>query len=202
MRDRMKLLAFGDIHCSITALNKIELLAKKHEPDILLCCGDISIFEQYLDLLLKKLASIKKPVYIIHGNHETEEAMKILSARHENLIFMHKKIAAIQDCTIIGYGGGGFSQTEPEFEKFIKKNEEKIKNKKIILLTHAPPHNTKIDFVHNEHVGCKTFKKFITQNKPIMAISGHIHETCGKQDFIGKTLVINPGPFGRVIDIQ
>lgn len=198
----MKILAFADVHGSATALNNIEKLAKKHDPDILICSGDLSIFEEHLDILLKKIASIQKPAYIIHGNHETEETMKILCARHKNTIFAHEKIITVQDYTIIGYGGGGFSQTEPDFEKFTKTNHTKITCKKIILITHAPPHKTKLDSLYGDHVGCRTFTKFIKQNNnTTLAISGHIHETAGKKDKINKTTIINPGPNGQIIEI-
>ena len=198
----MKILAFADVHGSTTALNNIEKLAKKYNPDILICCGDLSVFEQHLDILLKKIAGIQKPTYIIHGNHETEKTMKILCARHKNINFAHEKIITVQDYTIIGYGGGGFSQTEPEFEKFIRENNKKIKNEKIILITHAPPHKTKLDWIYGNYVGCKTFKKFIKQNdNTILSVSGHIHETAGKKDKINKTVFINPGPKGQIIEI-
>lgn len=193
----MKLLAFVDIHGSITALNRIEYLVKKHNPDILLCGGDVSIFEQYLGIILKKLASLKKPLYIIHGNHESENTMKKLCERHNNVFFIHEKIKEFDKFSLAGYGGGGFSQVDKRFEKFAKK----IHGKNMILMTHAPPYKTKLDHVHNTHVGCKSFRKFITTNNVILAISGHIHETAGKQDKIGNTLLVNPGPFGVIIEL-
>ena len=37
--------------------------------------------------------------------------------------------------------------------------------------------------------------------KPDLVISGHLHETAGKEDKIGKTRLINPGPFGKILDV-
>lgn len=198
----MKILAFADVHGSTTAFNKIDTAIKKYKPDILVCCGDVSIFEQHLDLIIKKIAAFGKQTLVLHGNHESAEIMKKLCARHENIIFMHKKIKEINEITFVGYGGGGFCQTDKEFEKFADAIENKIKGKTAVLLTHGPPHKTKLDKISDEHVGCKSFRKFITKNNNvILAISGHIHETAGKQDRIGNALLINPGPWGRIIEL-
>jgi Icc-related predicted phosphoesterase len=57
-----------------------------------------------------------------------------------------------------------------------------------------------IDNIGGEHAGNKTVRKVIERIKPILAISGHLHE-CAGIDKIGKTVVINPGHNGRVIVI-
>ena len=72
------------------------------------------------------------------------------------------------------------------------------KENKIILVTHAPPYKTKIDEIWGEHAGNKSIRKFIEQTKPVLAVSGHLHECVGG-DMIRKTRVINPGYKGKVI---
>ncbi|GIU69604.1 MAG: hypothetical protein KatS3mg002_0840 [Candidatus Woesearchaeota archaeon] len=48
-----------------------------------------------------------------------------------------------------------------------------------------------IIWVHSEdqpsewHVGCENFRSFIEKYQPIIAVSGHIHETFGFEDKIG-----------------
>ena len=44
------------------------------------------------------------------------------------------------------------------------------------------------------HVGSSTVRDFIVQYKPDVCISGHIHESRGK-DKIGNTIVLNAGMF-------
>ena len=70
----MEILAFVDAHGSLSALR--ELKKKAARADLLVCAGDISIFEHGLVRLLYELNKINKPVLIIHGNHETEEILK------------------------------------------------------------------------------------------------------------------------------
>ena len=76
------------------------------------------------------------------------------------------------------------------------------KNKKNVLVFHQPPFGTKLDKISEVgHVGNKSMTKIIKSIKPILSVSGHIHETFNITDKIGKTILINPGPEGRIISI-
>lgn len=198
----MNLLAFTDIHASNKAIKELANKIKKHNPDILVCCGDISIFEHHLESTLKKLAGLAKPLIIIHGNHEREELLKKACAKYKNAEFIHKKTKKINDIVFVGYGGGGFSRIDEGFEQFIRNKTKNIKNNKIIFITHGPPYGTKLDYIYQHHAGCESYRKFITKNKNvILALSGHLHETTGAKDKLNNALLINPGPYGVIITL-
>jgi Icc-related predicted phosphoesterase len=55
--------------------------------------------------------------------------------------------------------------------------------------------------MNGRHVGNKDFRSFIERIKPNLVICGHIHETAEKKDKIGKTIVINPGWEGVVVEL-
>jgi len=87
-----------------------------------------------------------------------------------------------------------------KFEKAMKKFDGKIKKaKKFILIIHQPPYKTKLDMVMDVHCGNKSFTRFIKEKKPSLVICGHLHENEGKEDKIGKTRIVNPGPFGKIL---
>ena len=195
----MKILAFVDLHGSIKSLKKIKQKAK--QADILVCAGDLSIFGTEQDLIMAELDNIGKKILILHGNHESEEETKALCTLFENLEFIHKKTYEFQGVVFIGWGGGGFSLIDKRFEKFTDKIKKKIKGKKTVLITHAPPYNTKTDYIYKQHSGNKSIRKFIEITQPKIAICGHLHETAGKKDKIKNSLVINPGPEGIIIKI-
>jgi len=198
----MKILAFVDLHRNGKALEEIKKKSKK--ADIIVCAGDISIFENKLDKLLFQLNSLKKEILIIRGNHESEESLKYLSKLLSNIKYIDEKSYIKDDYLFLGYGGGGFSMVDKHFIKLSKRFEKKIKknrDKKIILVTHAPPYKTKIDRIGKESCGNKSIKNFILKVKPDLVISGHLHENSGKKDKISTTIVINPGPFGKIINI-
>ncbi|MBU0628204.1 MAG: metallophosphoesterase family protein [Nanoarchaeota archaeon] len=198
----MKLLAFVDLHGSHKALEEIKKKSKK--ADMILCAGDVSIFENDLQSILHQLNKLNKKVLIIPGNHESGIYITMLAKPFKNIVNIHKKLLVHSDIVFLGYGGGGFSMVDKQFEKISKKMERDIKKnkgKKVILITHAPPYKTKIDKIMEEHCGNKSIKRFILKIKPDLVISGHLHENAGKHDKIEKTKVINPGPFGKIISI-
>lgn len=197
----MKLLAFVDLHGSKSGLKKVIERAKKKDIELVLCAGDFTIFSEAQKLILEKLDKIGKPVLIIHGNHEDPDSIRKDCRRLKNCKFIHKSAFRWDGYLFIGWGGGGFSFRDRRFEKEVKRFRNMIKeNDKVVLMTHAPPYKTKIDEIGGEHAGNKSIRKFIEQVKPVLAVSGHLHE-CTGEDKIKGTKVINPGYKGKVVII-
>jgi len=196
----MKILAFTDIHSNSNYIDIILKKSKKHNPDLLVCSGDLTYFGIKLNFVLKRLNSIKKPLILIHGNHEDEDEVTVLCSKYPNLIYLHKQVYDFKDYRFIGYGGLGFSRTTKSLEKFVL--SKKIEGKKHILIFHQPPYGTKLDDIpFLGYVGNKSITKMIKLVKPVLALSGHIHETFNKKDKIGNSLLINPGQKGKIISI-
>ncbi len=196
----MKLLFFTDLHGNLKALDSVMTKAKQAEG--IVCAGDFTVFEQDIEKIMGKLDSMGKNVLMIHGNHENEYRVKELCSNYDNLTFLHKGVFELGDYIFLGYGGDGFSTNDPEFERVAEFFKKQAENKKrIIFVTHGPPHGTKIDKINDEHRGSKSYRKFIDELQPHLAISGHLHENAGKHDKIGRTLFINPGPHGSFVEI-
>jgi Icc-related predicted phosphoesterase len=197
----MKILFFSDLHGDFATLRNLR--KKSVETDLVVSAGDFSSMERDLPELVSQLNSFQKPVLMIHGNHEEEEGMRELCNQNENITFLHKAVHHVGDYIFMGYGGDGFSTNDSNFTKvanmFFKK-EAKDK-KRMILVTHGPPYNTKIDFLGNEPRGNKSYRQFIDDIQPHLAISGHLHENSGKHHKIGRTLFINPGKEGVIVNI-
>lgn len=199
----MKLFIFTDLHSDMQAFKQILKDAKK--TDLIISAGDHTIFSKDNDKIAKKLNALKKPVLMLQGNHETADEVKQICKKYENLTFLHKKYVIINNILFLGYGGGGFSKRYKYFDdvigpKFSKIIKEK-KPDKVVLVTHAPPYNTDLDFVMGNHVGSKSFSDFIKKNKVDLYICGHIHECEQIQQKKYNTLIINPG-LGAVIDLE
>ncbi len=203
----MKILAFTDLHAGVTAYKKIVDKIKKEKPDYVFCLGDFTIFEQNIDPVLRKISELKKPVYLIHGNHETDVIVKKLCKRYPNVKFVHRTLNKLGDYTLIAHGGGGFYGQgklagDKDFEKFVRENKTKLHGK-LILITHAPPGYTKLDYLEwlDDHAGCASYAAFIKQYQPVLALSGHLHENFGVKYKAGKTIICNPGPEGMVFTL-
>ena len=201
----MKILAFTDIHGSKLALKRIGQKIKKQNPDLLVCAGDVSVFEQGILGIFRGLNKIGKKIVIIHGNHEESGTFIKLSRQFRNIVFIHKNHHIENGVLFLGFGGGGFSATDREFERIAHGKFRKIignnKDKKIILITHAPPYGTRLDKIGRNHCSNKSITSFLKKNKIDYLICGHLHENFGKEDRIKQTVIMNPGPFGKIVEV-
>ncbi len=198
----MRILCFTDVHGRKESLKRIVKLAEN--ADILICAGDLSIFGNGLKNAMQMLNKTGKPILIIPGNHEDEKEIKELSNKFQRVISIHKRVYEIGDYIFMGYGGGGFSYRDRGMEAFFRRIRTRLHHgKKIVLVTHAPPYNTKVDYLPwlREHRGCKSIIDVIKRIKPQLVVCGHFHETANKSCFIGKTLAINPGHNGKIISL-
>jgi Icc-related predicted phosphoesterase len=198
----MKILAFVDMHGSLKALKKLHEKVMKQKPDLIICAGDFTVFEQNMDYIIHRFSKWKVPVLIVHGNHEDVDVLEHATANLKNVMFMHGKTYNYDHTIFLGHGGGGFSLRDKDFEKATKEFEKKMAGfEKVVLFTHAPPYKTKLDKIMDSYCGCKSIRNFIKKHnkKIVVAISGHLHENSGKEDKIGKTRLVNPSPYGKII---
>ncbi len=199
----MKALVFTDTHHHMPSIKKLAAKVKKHKPDILLCCGDFTIFMNGHDKFLEWLNKFNIPSYIVHGNHEDEDVIEDACEELKNVHFIHNKIIEHDNLLVMGYGGDGFSIEDPNFKpvankfsKVLKKHEDKVK----IILLHQPPHKSGIDLIYGDHAGNKTTKRFIEKNKLHYVFAGHLHENAGLDFNIKGVKYINPGPEGMIFE--
>ncbi len=195
----MKLFVFSDIHANIDLMKKVAGAVKKNRAEAVLFAGDASIIGQGTNKIMNELNKLDVPVFLVHGNHDDENEMQKMCKG--NLNFVHAKIVDWHDYAIFGWGGGGFSFIDKEFEKFVKQHRKELLGKKIILITHAPPYKTKLDKIGTYYTGNKSISDFIRKFNVILAVSGHIHENAGKKDKLENALIINAGPFGVVAEV-
>ncbi len=195
----MKVLLCADMHNDEDSLAVLH--EKSQEVEFIICAGDMSLWGNGLKRTLEVMDSWGKKVFVIHGNHEDEEDTRFICDHFDNLVFFHKDVVEFEDLSIIGFGGGGFALQDKEFEKFVKGLS--IKNfSRTILVTHGPPFETCLDEVQKSvHVGCDSYKSFILKNKPLVAMSGHIHETSGIVCNLDDIVLINPGPEGIILEL-
>jgi Icc-related predicted phosphoesterase len=99
-----------------------------------------------------------------------------------------------------------FYNSRAKFNKLVIKHmDKKLENEKnIILISHNSPYNSKLDLIRDEtspvfnnHYGSKICNYLIGKYEPILCLSGHIHESYGKEK-IKKTMCINCGFGGNV----
>lgn len=200
----MKLLAFVDLHADAAVLKKLVERAQKKDIDLIVCAGDFSVFENHMDYVLKKLDAIGKQVLMIPGNHETPERLRKELAKYKNLVYLHEQMLTYEGWLFFGWGTDGFSRHSEQFRKVAREWRRKltVDNTQIVLVTHAPPSETKLDELSGEHVGNVDIRTEIERIKPHLVICGHLHENEGKVDKVGVTKIVNPGWKGMVIELK
>lgn len=205
----MKILHLTDIHSNLQYLETIEELKL---IDIVVLSGDITHFgkindvKNIIDIISEK---IRKPILAVPGNCDYPEVSTKLD---ELKISVENRVINFNEYQFCGIGGSlpcpGTTPNELSEEKYIQilhNIESRLStNRKTILISHQPPYRTRNDKVlFGFHVGSKAIRKFIEKNRPLICLTGHIHEGKGI-DYIGKCPVVNPGPFrnGRYAIIE
>ncbi len=199
----MNIMAFVDTHGNIELTKKLVERGKKEDVDVIVCAGDFTVFDKNMDEVLELLDSIGKTVLVIPGNHEVPDVLEKHLRKRKKLVNIHEQIYRRDGITFLGWGTDGFTRRSQAFRKVARAWRRKLnsEDKMIVLVTHAPPYNTALDALDKEHVGNADIRKEIELIKPELAISGHIHETEGKSDKVGETLVVNPGKNGMVLKV-
>ena len=68
------------------------------------------------------------------------------------------------------------------------------------MVTHVQPKGSILS-LGVEHWGSSGVMKAVKEFQPDLHICGHIHETHGIEEKIGKTKVINVGKTGKIIEL-
>ncbi len=193
----MNILACADIHAHEKTLEKLE--KKSKAADCIIVAGDLSVFGDGLVETLRRLNKFEKPVFIVHGNHDDPRIVERQCRIMRNLTYLHKRKVRFNGFTLTGHGGEGFAQRSEDFEKFMR-TFKKHRGEKLVFVTHQPPYKSKIDYIWDHH-GSKSYREFILRKKPLLAISGHLHETAGMKHKLGATDVVNPGSSGMTLTV-
>ncbi len=198
----MKALFFVDVHANKEKLDK--LIKKSDDADLLVCAGDLSKLGSGFGESAEKLDNIGKKVLIIPGNNETPEFIKEAVEELENFIYIEREVYEDEGIKFLGIG----SCLPSPFDTPYELSDEQIWNilkefKKVnVLASHNPPKNTILDkTLSGLNIGSFSIRKWIEKNQPKYCCCGHVHENAGKEIKIGDTLVFNPGPEGRIINL-
>jgi uncharacterized protein len=199
----MKILAVADLHGEEKAYVRMKKMVAKYEPELIISAGDHTWFGKDERKFLK-LMDFGIPVLLLPGNHEVPEATKRLIKTMKHIVWIHRGVYKKGEVIFLGCGEGGFCCGNSDFENVKHHFSDTIKKHKgkTVLITHEPPYDTGADEVMpGSHVGSKSLRDFIKEHQPNLHVCGHIHEASGAVSRLGKTMVINAGSKGKVIEV-
>lgn len=202
----MKILAATDIHGDKDLIKRLARRAAREKVDLVVLCGDLTFFEEDASGLIYPFKKGGKPVLLIPGNHESIATADFLAKLYSPKVYnLHGRGFKSGNVGFFGVGEaniGPFEIDEVDTMRLLNKAYKKVKTARSkVMVTHAPPYNTNLDNLGGTHVGFKSIRKAIEKFKPDIAICGHIHETFGIEDKIGKTKIINVGRNGKIITV-
>lgn len=167
-------------------------------------CGDITYFDGSIENIIGQFKKKNKKVLLIPGNHESLATTDFL-AEFYDVKNLHGYSVKYEHVGIFGAGGANVGpniQSEKEIFENLKYSFEKIKEmQKTIMVTHVHPSNTMMEKFSNFIPGSTGVKKAVDMFHPDILLCSHVHEAEGLEEKIGKTLVINVGREGKIIEI-
>lgn len=205
----MKVIGLTDIH-GRTGYSE-QLVEQMRSADVVAIAGDITNFGGYseAEAIIDTIASINGSIIAVHGNCDKRGVIEFLATRQINI---HAVSRTIDDVQFLGLGGSNktpfhtpHEYSDGDMKEILKAFPQSPPARFHVFISHAPPFKSKLDRMFlGMHVGSKPVREYIEASQPDIVLCGHIHEARGI-DRIGKTIVINPGPFPKhyvVIDID
>lgn len=198
----MKLLVFSDIHSDARALGRLMAI----DADYYFCAGDLVNFSRGLDAMGEILRKRGDRVYVIPGNHESEQQIVDFCGRY-GLHNFHGGRMEIDGFHVVGLG---YSNPTP-FDTPGEYSEEELESrlhafdglKPMIAICHVPPYGTMLDRITNlRHAGSNAMRAFLQREQPRYFFCGHIHEAAGAQEKLGETSALNVGKRGYLLDLE
>lgn len=195
----MRLGFVADIHHHFQVVDQI--LESVGALDLLVIGGDLTNrgTPQEVCSALQRWQSRVPQLLAVTGNmdtHAIEQAISDLG------LSLHGRGIRLGEIGFFGVSAGPFSPlnspyelSEEEIAHQLDQGFRTVAEARVhVLVTHAPPWNTPLDYTwHGTHAGSRAVREFILQHHPQLVLCGHIHEARG-QAYLGKSLVINPGP--------
>ncbi len=204
----MKVLALSDVHGNWRTLKEV---MEREDYEVVLIAGDLSDYGGKVDKVFEVISDVVRSsdvkVYSVLGNMDDPQLL-IKSSNLKELTILHGGLTTYLDYLIVGFSGGlrspfhtYFELSDDDYHSLIDYVVRTLKqvstSKHLILLTHTPPYNTKVDLTYSGlHIGSEVLRRFIESYTPKLTVCGHVHEARGV-DSISGSLIVNPGPLFR-----
>lgn len=204
-RKKLRILAASDLHGDSRLTKKLAVRAADEKVDLVVLCGDLTGFGESTNLI-KPFKDRNQKVLLLPGNWDSFATTDFLAQLY-GVKNIHGYSAVYEG---VGFFGAGSASTalgprsgisEKELKNTLEKAHAGLKGiEKKIMLTHMHPSGGLTENLAGFE-GSKAITEAVKKFKPDLLLHGHIHETFGMEDQIGKTKVINVGRDGVVIEI-
>ncbi len=199
----MKLLLFSDLHCDAGAAR--QLVERARTADLVVGAGDFGTVRRGLAKTLDVLRAIEAPAVVVPGNGESFEELQAACRSWSSVHVLHGSGTAIDGVDIFGLGGGvpvtpfgdwSWDFTEEQAAQLLADCPQGG-----ILVSHSPPKGAADVSSAGGSFGSTAVREAVEAKHPRLVVCGHIHESWGRQEKIGDSLVVNAGPQGVELEL-
>jgi len=192
---------FSDIHNDLAALRRV----METDADYYVAAGDLVTWAKGLDRCGEILKEKGDKVWVMPGNHESAEQIESFCEKY-GLRNFHDQLVEAGGRK---FGGLGYSSPTP-FQTPGEYSEAELKQRLgkfagiagLVMACHAPPEGTELDRIREGvHAGSRSVREFIEANQPDYFFCGHIHEAEGREVRMGKTVAVNVGKRGYLLEL-
>ena len=199
-KEKLKILAAGDIHGDSNLSKKLAEKAEKEKVDLVILTGDLTGIKETKNIIKPFIEKHQKVIFV-PGNWESKADAEEFS-KFYNIKNLDKEYVVYKNVGIFGIGSADwalFMDEEKAFNK-LKKDNEKLKNlEKKIMISHVHAEGTKSEL--SGIPGDPALRKAIEKLQPDLFLHSHIHELEGVEERVGKTKVVNVGRKGKIFEI-
>lgn len=191
MRD-LELLVCSDLHGSKKAADMISDAASSGRYDAVVICGDFTTFgtTDYVRALVGRLGT---RVLAVPGNCDVPDTVAVLEELDASV---HNLLVDLEGWKFFGFGGGLPTSSGMPFEveeALMERSLRAVAAEGGVMVTHVPPRGFNDHMRHGQRGGSEGVLRVANEFKPVLALSGHIHEARGRA-LSAETVFVNPGP--------
>jgi Icc-related predicted phosphoesterase len=200
----LRALCLSDLHLDLASAARLGARALGGGIGLVLSAGDLGLDGKNDRSVYAALARAGVPVLSVPGNHDGDRLYEEL-VRDLGWIDLHGRVVEHAGWFFAGWGLNGWdgetpSEDDPPLAALLG-GLAAIPPDRLVLVTHLPPSETLASrdrhFVDRGH---PLLAAWIARVQPAACVSGHVHHREPVVDSIGRTLVVNAGPHGYVLE--
>jgi len=187
----MRVCFVSDIHGDQSAVSYLETIDSEMKSDLIVICGDITTFGP-ASAATTILRNLKTRCAAIPGNCDPDEVARAIE---KHCISLHLRRVSIDGVDFVGIGGAPVCSMSTPLEMSEADIEQELSRVIVddcILVTHAPPYGMNDLTRSGKRLGSRAIAKLVSEHRPRLVASGHVHEARGIVEK-GGTVFVNPG---------
>ncbi len=206
----LRILCFSDLHNDVAAAERIALDAGKQGAGVMISAGDLALEEEHDLALYRALAGAGLRVLCVPGNHDGDEPYRQVVC-HPGFEDIDGHVVERDGLLVAGWGIRHYDHDLSGPDRSIQQEDsvlahvlaavDKAGPERSILVTHLPPWGLRVardrDGIDR---GNTQLRSWVERVQPALVICGHVHHAKPMVSRIGRSRVVNPGPYGFLVE--